>query len=147
MTVDPFGASILALYVATSSPTPNSSRAPFRVCAFQKRGHARNMRVSCSSTGVGAVLKRGTVVEDVGIAVVLSDEAAGITVVLSDEAVGIAVVLSDEAAGIVIGDGMAIGLVGKGKESRLGICVPVDLLSGEERVVAGAGIETVVMGH
>jgi hypothetical protein len=111
-----------------------------------------------SGTGVGAVLKRGTVVEDAGIAVVLSDEAAGIAivlsdeaasivVVLSDEAVGIAVVLSDEATSIAVGDGMAIGPVGKGKESRLGICVSVDLLSGEKRVVTSAGTETVVMGH
>ena len=98
-------------------------------------------------TGVGAVLKRGTVVEDASIVVVLSDEAAGIAVVLSNEAIGIAVVLSNEVVGIAVGDGMAIGLVGKGKESRLGICVSVDLLSGEKRFVAGAETVPIVLGQ
>ena len=69
-------------------------------------------------TGVGAVLRRGTGDEDAGIAVV--------EIVMSDEDVGI----------IGVGGEKSIGPVGKGRESRLEICVSVDLLSGEKRSVA-----------
>ena len=82
-----------------------------------------------SGTGVGAVFRRGTGDEDAGIAVV--------EIVMFDEDVGI----------IGVGDEKSIGPVGKGRESRLEICVSVDLLSGEKRSVAGAEIVPVVLGQ
>ena len=82
-----------------------------------------------SGTGVGAVFRRGTGDEDAGIAVV--------EIVMSDEDVGI----------IGVGGEKSIGPVGKGRESRLKICVSVDLLSGEKRFVAGAETVPIVLGQ
>ncbi len=82
-----------------------------------------------SGTGVGAVLRRGIGDEDAGIAVM--------EIVMSDVDVGI----------IGVGDEKSIGPVGKARESRLEICVFVDLLNGEKRFVAGAETVPVVLGQ
>uniref|UniRef100_A0A2N9HLF3 Wall-associated receptor kinase galacturonan-binding domain-containing protein n=1 Tax=Fagus sylvatica TaxID=28930 RepID=A0A2N9HLF3_FAGSY len=79
------------------------------------QGLGRGISVEIGSiTGVAAVLKRGTVVEDAGIVVVGID--------ISDEDVGIA----------VVGEGRSISPVSKGIEVKVEVCVSVDLICGEE---------------